>query len=167
MEDLRETLVHLLREVALSFDAAMTDFGRRHRLGPRDVRALVLLLDAERAGTVATPGWLAPRLGVNSASCTALVDRLVAAGHVARTPLDTDRRKVALGVTADARALGESFFDPVLAPVRAAARGLSEQEARAVTDFLAACAPGSRRHDVAPPARSVRSGRTTPRRGNR
>ncbi|MFC7753177.1 MarR family winged helix-turn-helix transcriptional regulator [Tsukamurella soli] len=110
--DPRHRLVHRLRDITLAFDAAITEFGRTNDLGPRDIRAIIALLDAERAGTVATPGWLATRLAVNSASCTALVDRLVAAGHVARGALAGDRRKVALTVTPEARALGERFFHP-------------------------------------------------------
>jgi hypothetical protein len=46
------------------------------QLHSTDVRALIHLLDAARAGRNATPGWLGSQLGLNSASVTALVDRL-------------------------------------------------------------------------------------------
>ena len=69
-------LVHLLRAVAVELDLFAGEFAGLHGLHPTDVRALIHLLDAAREETPATPGWLGAQLGVNSASTTALVDRL-------------------------------------------------------------------------------------------
>lgn len=133
-----EHLVHALREAALHWNREITDFGRRHGLGDTDVRALIALLDLERAQAPATPGVLGSRLHLSSAACTALIDRMTAAGLVEREPDPADRRRVRLRVTASAKRLGESFFNGFLGPQREAAAQLSPAEAAAVHRFLAA-----------------------------
>lgn len=133
-----EHLVHALRTAALRWNAEIATFGRLHDLGDTDVRALIALLDLERAATAATPGVLADRLQLSSAACTALVDRLVAAALVSRAPDTVDRRRVRLAVTDSARHLGESFFRDLLGPLRAAAADLTDSEAATVARFLAA-----------------------------
>ncbi|MET9328546.1 MarR family transcriptional regulator [Tsukamurella sp. NPDC003166] len=136
-----EHLVHALRAAAVRWDDEISAFGARHALGGTDVRALVTLLDLERAGESATPGILGSHLGLSSAACTALVDRLAAARLVARTPDPTDRRRVRLAVTDRARTLGEGFFGAFLGPIRAAAAALSPAEAEVVARFLASTNP--------------------------
>lgn len=79
-----EHLVHALRAAAQRWEREIAAFGARHGLGGTDVRALVALLDLERAGAPSTPGALAAHLHLSSAACTALVDRLTAAGLVER-----------------------------------------------------------------------------------
>ena len=131
-------LVHALRAAALRWEREIAAFGARHGLGGTDVRALVALLDLARAGAPATPGALAAELQLSSAACTALVDRLTAAGLVERSADQDDRRRVRLLVTAHARDLGERFFAGFLGPIRAAAAALSPEEAQVVGRFLAA-----------------------------
>lgn len=55
-------LVHSLRALTVELDLAAARFARLHRLNGSDLRALIALLDAERAGTAATPGWLSTQL---------------------------------------------------------------------------------------------------------
>lgn len=131
-------LVHALRAAALRWEREIATFGARHALGGTDVRALVALLDLGRADAPATPGALAAELQLSSAACTALVDRLTAAGLVERGADPGDRRRVRLLVTAHARDLGERFFADFLGPIRAAAAALSPAEAQVVGRFLAA-----------------------------
>lgn len=69
-------LVHLLREVTVELDLLGAAFARRHHMHPTDLRALIHLLDAGRAGQPATPSWLARQLDLDPSSVTALVDRL-------------------------------------------------------------------------------------------
>ncbi len=133
-----EHLVHALRSAALRWNRDIAAFGRAHGLGDTDVRALVALLDLERAARPATPGALAAEVGLSSAACTALVDRLVAAGLVERAPDPDDRRRVRLLVTGSAKSLGEDFFAGLVGPFRAAAAALSTEEAAAVARFLGA-----------------------------
>ncbi|MEC4614107.1 MarR family winged helix-turn-helix transcriptional regulator [Tsukamurella tyrosinosolvens] len=130
-------LVHALRAAAQRWEREIAAFGARHALGGTDVRALVALLDLERAGTPSTPGALATQLHLSSAACTALVNRLAAAGLVERAPDPGDRRRVQVLVTAHARRLGEEFFADLIGPIRASAAALSPAEAEVVGRFLA------------------------------
>ncbi|WP_019203289.1 MarR family winged helix-turn-helix transcriptional regulator [Tsukamurella sp. 1534] len=132
-----EHLVHELRAATVRFHRAMAAFATENALGETDVRALVALLDLERDGLPATPGALAAELSLSSAACTALVDRMAAAGLVGRSPDPADRRRVRLVVTDGAKRLGEEFFAGLLGPIRAAAARLDPVEAAAVSRFLA------------------------------
>ncbi|WP_460663908.1 MarR family transcriptional regulator [Kribbella swartbergensis] len=79
-----------------------------------DVRALIRLLDAERAGVEATPTWLAQQLGITSQATTAVIRRLEAAGHVERLRSRSDGRSSRLQVSDAAVDLGWQFFGPLL-----------------------------------------------------
>ncbi|MFJ9730434.1 MarR family transcriptional regulator [Streptomyces sp. NPDC101171] len=129
-------LVHLLRAVTVEFDLLGAEFAARHGLHPTDMRALIHLLDAARAGTRATPGWLGGQLRLNSAGTTALVDRLERLGLVRRTRDTTDRRRVLLEVEEQATGLGWTFFGPVIGEVVAASEGLDPGELETVRRFL-------------------------------
>lgn len=127
-EQRRLRLVHLLRAISVELELERGSFARVNGFHDTDVRALIELLDAGRAGIAATPGWLSRRLGLTSASTTELVDRLEAAGHVQRQRSVHDRRKVELSVTEEAVGLGWSFFGPLLtAMVEAMGIGASEE----------------------------------------
>jgi DNA-binding MarR family transcriptional regulator len=132
--DLR--MIHLLRGLTIELELFGARFAAEHRLHPTDVRALVELLDAGRAGITATPGWLGGRLGMNSAAVTALIDRLERLGHVRRERDDRDRRRVLLVVTPEAVALGWSFFGPLIDGMVAAMRSFDEAELATVRRFL-------------------------------
>ncbi|MBO7935984.1 MarR family transcriptional regulator [Streptomyces sp. S9] len=131
-------LVHLLRAVTVEFDLLGAEFAARHGLHPTDVRALIHLLDAARAGTRATPGRLGEQLRLNSAGTTALVDRLERLGLVQRTRDTADRRRVLLNVTEKATELGWAFFGPVIGEVVTAAETFEEGELETVRRFLTA-----------------------------
>ena len=131
-------LVHLLRAVTVEFDLLGAEFAARHGLHPTDLRALIQLLDAARAGTRATPGWLGEQLRLNSAGTTALVDRLERLGLVRRSRDTADRRRVLLEVEEKAAELGWAFFGPVIGEVVAAAEGFGAGELETVRRFLTA-----------------------------
>jgi DNA-binding MarR family transcriptional regulator len=131
-------IVHLLRAVAVELNLWGAEFALRNDLHPTDVRALIVLLDAGRAGQSATPGLLGARLHLNSASTTALVDRLERLGHVRRVRDERDRRRVRLEVSAQAVELGVSFFGPLIGGVVAALRPFSAPELDTVRQFLEA-----------------------------
>ncbi|MFF4838351.1 MarR family winged helix-turn-helix transcriptional regulator [Streptomyces sp. NPDC001315] len=131
-------LVHLLRAVTVEFDLLGAEFAARNGLHPTDVRALIHLLDAARAGTRATPGWLGEQLRLNSAGTTALVDRLERLGLVRRSRDTIDRRRVLLEVEEKATELGWAFFGPVISEVMAAAEGFQASELETVRRFLTA-----------------------------
>jgi DNA-binding MarR family transcriptional regulator len=131
-------LVHQLRALTVHLDLLGAAFAAAHRLHATDLRALIHLLDADRAGTVATPGWLGGQLGMNSAAVTALLDRLENAGHVQRTRDTTDRRRVRLQVSAEATALGWEFFGPQIASMVDAMRAFDAGELATAARFLRA-----------------------------
>jgi DNA-binding MarR family transcriptional regulator len=129
-------LVHRLRAVTVQLDQQAARFAARHGLHRTDVRALIALLDAARAGTPATPGRLAAELGLNSASVTALVDRLERLGHVRRERDPTDRRRVLLVVSESAVALGWEWFGPLIDAMLAALSPFTPAELDTVRRFL-------------------------------
>ncbi|MFF9851419.1 MarR family winged helix-turn-helix transcriptional regulator [Streptomyces litmocidini] len=131
-------LVHLLRAVTVEFDVLGAEFAARHGLHPTDVRALIHLLDAERAGIRATPGWLGEQLRLNSAGTTSLVDRLERLGLASRSRDTADRRRVLLKVEEKATELGWAFFGPVIGEVVAVAEDFQAGELETVRRFLTA-----------------------------
>ncbi|MEV7960221.1 MarR family transcriptional regulator [Streptomyces sp. NPDC087532] len=129
-------IVHLLRKVTVEFGLRQAEFATRHGMHPTDVRALICLLDAGRAGTDATAGWLGAQLGLNSAGTTSLIDRLERLGHLDRARDPRDRRRVLLSVTPRAVELGRSFFGPLIDDTVAVLRTFDESETVAVRRFL-------------------------------
>jgi DNA-binding MarR family transcriptional regulator len=129
-------LVHRLRAISVELELSRAAFARAHGLHDTDVRALIHLLDADRAGLPATPGWLGAQLGLTSPSTTALIDRLESAGHVVRQRSSADRRKVELRVGDQAVALGWAFFGPLLTGMIRAMRSFAPAELDTVDRFL-------------------------------
>jgi DNA-binding MarR family transcriptional regulator len=134
--DDRMQLVHLLRRVAVELELFGAEFASRNGLHATDVRALIHLLDAGRAGITATPGWLGEQLGLNSAAVTGLVDRLERLGHVQRVRDTRDRRRVLLIVEDQAMTLGWSFFGPLIDGMVTAMEAFDEAELATVRRFL-------------------------------
>ncbi|MFB7222833.1 MarR family transcriptional regulator [Streptomyces sp. NPDC056227] len=131
-------IVHLLRKVTVEFGLRQAEFASRNGMHPTDVRALICLLDAERAGTDATAGWLGAQLGLNSAGTTAVIDRLEGLGHLTRTRDPRDRRRVLLAVDPRAVELGWAFFGPLIENTVTVLRDFDESETEAVRRFLSA-----------------------------
>ena len=129
-------LFHRLRELSVEFELSRAGFARLHGLHPTDLRALIELLDAGRAGQPATPGWLGGQLGLNSAGTTTLIDRLERLGHVRRVRDTRDRRKVLLEVTPAAVDLGWSFFGPLIDASVAGMAAFSPAELDTARRFL-------------------------------
>ncbi|MER6095352.1 MarR family transcriptional regulator [Streptomyces sp. NPDC001728] len=129
-------IFHLLREVTVEYGLRQGEFAARNGMHPTDVRALISLLDAERAGTDATAGWLGERLGLNSAGTTAVVDRLERLGYVARVRDTRDRRRVLLTVEEHAEELGRAHFGPLSDGAVTLLDGFDEGEKEAVRRFL-------------------------------
>ena len=128
--------VHRLRALTVLLDQHGGAFADRHGLGSTDVRALIALLDLQRAGVAASPTLLARELRLTTASTTVLLDRLERAGHVRRTPRADDRRRVDVTVTDAAKELGWSFFGPLIAATRAMLDRRTAAERAVDDDFL-------------------------------
>ena len=139
-QDPRMRLVHLLRSVAVCLDLRAAGFAAGQGLHPTDLRALIALLDAERAGEAVTPGLLGRRLSLNSPAVTALADRLEGIGFVRRERDPDDRRRVLLLVSPEAKALGWTFFGPLIGRILAAMDGFGPAELDAYERVLRAVA---------------------------
>ncbi|MFE9463646.1 MarR family transcriptional regulator [Streptomyces virginiae] len=131
-------LVHLLRAVTVDFGLRQAEFAARNGMHPTDVRALICLLDADRAAEPATAGLLGARLGLNSAGTTAVIDRLERLGHVARIRDDQDRRRILLRVEPGASRLGREFFGPLIDGVLKVLDSFAPAERHTVRRFLTA-----------------------------
>jgi len=133
-------MVHLLRSVTVELDLLAASFAGRHQLHPTDLRALIALLDAERAEQLASPTWLGATLGLNSASVTAVLDRLERIGYVERVRDTGDRRRVRLFVTPVAKEVGWAFFGPLIEQLVAAMRAFDAGELATIQRFLTVAA---------------------------
>lgn len=142
--DSRPSPVHLLRAVTVELDLFAARFAAEQGLHGSDLRALISLLDAQRSGRSATPGWLGARLGLQSAAVTALVDRLAHRGLVQRHPDAADGRRVNLVVTASANELGWTFFGPLIEAIVDATNEFSSPELDVIERFLDATATAVR-----------------------
>ncbi|WOX15607.1 MarR family winged helix-turn-helix transcriptional regulator [Streptomyces sp. N50] len=129
-------IVHLLRAVAVELGLHSARFANQNGMHPTDVRALIALMDADRAGEEMTTGRLGGALGLNSAGTTALVDRLERAGHVRRVRSEGDRRRVVVEVDQRAVALGQAFFGPLIGSAVELLQGYDDRELAAVRGFL-------------------------------
>ncbi|MFJ9776024.1 MarR family winged helix-turn-helix transcriptional regulator [Kitasatospora sp. NPDC101157] len=131
-------LVHLLRGLTVELDLFGAEFAARSGLHPTDLRALIHLLDAARAGEVVTPGRLGEALRLNSAGTTGLVDRLERLGLIRRERDPGDRRKVRLLVEERAMELGQGFFGGLIGDLVAAMGRFDPAELATVRRFLEA-----------------------------
>ncbi|WP_433918506.1 MarR family transcriptional regulator [Streptomyces canus] len=130
-------IVHLLRAVTVELGLHSARFAQHNAMHPTDVRALIALMDASRAGEEMTAGRLGAELGLNSAGTTSLLDRLERAGHVRRVRGREDRRKVVVEVDERAVELGQAFFGPLIGRAVELLQGYDEGERAAIRGFLA------------------------------
>lgn len=130
------SVLNALREYRASESAMRRRTRSSMEMGESDLLALRLLLEAERSGAAVQPKELAARLGMTSASMTALVDRLVSSGHITREPHPTDRRAVILKPTAGADAEVRHTLGNMHARMLEVAESLTPEQALAVTEFL-------------------------------
>ncbi|WP_409182824.1 MarR family transcriptional regulator [Amycolatopsis sp. VS8301801F10] len=117
---------------------------RRLSLRVTDVQALDQVVSSpEPIG----PGELGARLGITSASATVLVDRLAAAGHLARRADPADRRRVHLEATGHAREDVRTALGPLLADIEAITERLEPEHVPVVLSFLDDVAAAMRAYD--------------------
>ncbi len=132
----RNPVSQQLRQVLELGASASQQLARRLGMGHTDLIALEHLFEEGPLG----PVELGRRLGISSASATALVDRLERRGHAVRRPDPTDRRRQS--VEATPHALGEAMgaLLPMLHGVDRTLEAFSDEERAVVTRYLAAVA---------------------------
>jgi DNA-binding MarR family transcriptional regulator len=120
----------LLREAA-SLAATLSE---RTGLHPSDVRAL-RALDLLAGGPL-TAGELGAALELSSAAVTGLVDRLEVAGLARRVPHPSDRRRVHVTLTDDARRFGADMMRPLQERIASAIAASSDRDLTAAARVL-------------------------------
>lgn len=134
-------LSRALRAVQQAGAEANVEVARRLGIGLTDLHAMNHIF----SGAVPIgPVELGQRLGIRSASATALVDRLERSGHVRRQADQDDRRRVALVPSEQSAARTMAAMAPMLAGIEAAAARLTDAERSAVTGFLTEAAEAMR-----------------------
>ncbi|MFI9007866.1 MarR family winged helix-turn-helix transcriptional regulator [Actinosynnema sp. NPDC053489] len=131
-------LVRLLRQFTVETDRFVEIFGDRQRMHRTDLNALAVIMDARWGGEPMSPGRLAEALHLSASATTSVLDRLEAAGHVARVRHPHDRRKVELRASEKALALGADFFQPLSDAYTRAWERFDDADKEVVARFLAA-----------------------------
>ena len=96
-----------------------------------EVRTLELLAQGPLG-----PAEIARRLDVSTAASSGIVDRLVAHGHVERTPHPSDRRRQVVQMTDSGRVDTMRMLAPMLERLEQLEAGLDEHDREVVTRFL-------------------------------
>ncbi|WP_210414724.1 MarR family winged helix-turn-helix transcriptional regulator [Microlunatus elymi] len=115
----------------------LSEAARRYmRLNETDMRALHFLIVQRNQGRLTTPSLLARHLGITTASTTKMLDRLEQAGHVVRSAHPTDRRGIAVEITAETALAAEQTVGRQHAHRFAPAAELTAAERAVVINFL-------------------------------
>jgi len=126
-----DALTIAVRHLMRAADAATEATARRLGASRTELAALDHLSDAPLG-----PVELGERLGMTSASATALVDRLEARGHVERRPHPRDRRRLVLEETPHAFEEGWRALRPLVEAVERAGAELTDDERAVVARYL-------------------------------
>src|SRR5690349_11521904 len=105
-----QRVLDLVRSVSVAMNRLGDVFAGTTGLNRTDAHALAVVVEANAAGADIGPSQLARRLRITTAATTALVDRMVGAGHLDRVADPSDRRRLVLRVTDSAQAAGREFF---------------------------------------------------------
>lgn len=147
-EFLRQRIEDHLRRYGSEAGRVIEVFAKTHSMHHTDLRALVVIMNAERRGAPATPKDLRRELDLTSGAVTGTVDRLVQAGHVSREPDPHDRRQVRLRRAAPGQSLAREFFAPLGQMSDVVMDRFDVDELRVIEKFMAAMAEAMARHRV-------------------
>lgn len=136
MEALREW-----QEAARSLSEASK---RYMKLNESDMRAIRMIMRAQKQHQIVTPKDIAREVGISSASTTKLMDRLVAGGHLVRVPHPSDRRTICVEVTEHTRQSAQNTIGRQHARRFAVAAALSADDRETVIRFLTDLAESDR-----------------------
>nr|WP_269437847.1 MarR family transcriptional regulator [Arthrobacter sp. zg-Y919] len=124
-------------------------FAHSHGLNATDMRALVLIMEAEIRHQALTAGQLSNQLGTSSGATTAVIDRLERIGHIHRNRTHADRRKVTLHFEPLAMQLAGAYFGPLGALTDEVMNRYTETELRTILGFMQAIRESYSRHIAA------------------
>lgn len=138
----------------LEFRQADADVQARVRavtgLADNEIRVMEYVISTVSAGQDATPSDISRRLGISSASTTALLDRLERAGMVERASHPSDRRSILISATPEAERRLTSTMGDYDARLRKVATELQPDGRAVVAGFFTDLADAAR--SVAQPA---------------
>ena len=118
---------------------SLSEASRRYmKLNESDMRAIRLLIRAQKQNAIVTPKDIAQEVGISSASTTKLVDRLVEGGHIVRVPHPSDRRTMCIEVTDSTASSAQNTIGRQHARRLSAAASMSPAEREIVIRFLSA-----------------------------
>lgn len=118
-------------------EQVLTEASLRYmKLNRNDMRALHFLIATSNRGQIATPGDIADHLGISTASTTKLLDRLERGGHITRDPHPSDRRALAISITAETHEAALNTVGRQQSRRFHAAARLTPEEREAVIRFL-------------------------------
>ncbi|WP_449282325.1 MarR family winged helix-turn-helix transcriptional regulator [Leucobacter sp.] len=106
------------------------------RLNETDMRAIRMIMGAQRRGEAVTPKDIARAVDISPASTTKLIDRLVAAGHLTRSAHPTDRRTTLIRVTESTRRTARDTIGRQHARRFAVAAAMTPEERETVIGFF-------------------------------
>ncbi|MGW5052704.1 MarR family winged helix-turn-helix transcriptional regulator [Actinokineospora sp. NPDC004072] len=129
-------LIALIRRLGVESERFTDLFVEFHGVHRTDMTALVVIMDAARAGAPMTPTALAAALNLSNSATTSVLDRLEQAGHIERTRSAQDRRRIELRMHERARELGAAFFAPLRAELVDAWQGMTDADRAVVARFL-------------------------------
>ena len=137
-EDLREIarLMGALGELRDAEQRLSLASRRYMQLNETDMRALHYLIVCANRDAIATPGGIAQHLGISTAATTKLLDRLEKSGHIHRAPHPTDRRALAITISAETRHAAMETVGRQQAKRFYAAARLTSEEREVVIRFL-------------------------------
>lgn len=122
-------------------DRALSEASQRYmRLNESDMRAIRMLIQAQKQGLVITPKDIAHEVGISSASTTKLIDRLVDGGHLTRAPHPEDQRTICINVTRQTAQAARETIGRQHARRFDVAAAMSGDEREVVVRFLTALA---------------------------
>jgi DNA-binding MarR family transcriptional regulator len=129
-------VLNLLREYRAAETTSRRESRRETAMGETDLIAMRLLVEAEAEGRRLTPGSLSTSLGISTASTTALIDRLAAAGFVERRPHETDRRSTVIVPTVRSEREVREALTRMQSDLARVADDMSQHEIDVVARFL-------------------------------
>jgi DNA-binding MarR family transcriptional regulator len=129
-------LLRAVRELVRADQSMRRSLSRRMVVGETDLRALRHVMAAARLDRPVTPRDLAEHLGISTASTTAMLDRLCAAGHLERAPHPADARSKVVSATEHAYDEVRSHLSETHDRMRAVAAEVPASARPAVLAFL-------------------------------
>lgn len=135
-DDVVLRVLQQLQVLGQTLDHAHAELKDGMGLNATDLATLRLLIVREQRGQLTSPKDVAAHLEITTASATALIDRLVAAGHLRREPHPRDRRSRVLVLTEHARREFFAHFSGHLAAMRAVAERFDHAQLGTIDAFL-------------------------------